>query len=385
MSLDTGVSPHHLSGIMTCSHTEKGKSVHSKTIIRVTMSVLWLVMLIISAGGFTWQESEPVSVVNGRPISITAFQNRVQFERWRIAGQIRIMYSLTGGDLNAIEPYPAKELLALINPPIMGQQVLKTMEEDVVLAQAAEDLGIVVDDADVDELIIKQMTESQFVDTAQLDPAEAEALLTAFFEDFANRTGLGEETVREFYYYTLIRVAMQAYLIEDLPTEELRVKSRHILLAFGADFSASPTEDQKADALARANEVLVALQDGQSFADLATEYSDDPGTAATGGELGWANPDDFVPAFRDAVIAAEIGVAAGPVETQFGYHIILVNDRELQLLTEQELIMRREQVMHNWLDSEMANAEIERHPDWLDYVPETPTYDELLGDILPND
>ncbi len=73
------------------------------------------------------------------------------------------------------------------------------------------------------------------------------------------------------------------------------------------------------------------LQDGADFAELATANSIDPGSGAQGGDLGCASVDQWVPEFRDAVLAAEEGVVTEPVESQFGFHLILVTGFEADL------------------------------------------------------
>jgi peptidyl-prolyl cis-trans isomerase D len=94
-----------------------------------------------------------------------------------------------------------------------------------------------------------------------------------------------------------------------------RRRARHILIA---------VSDKRNDAaaLARANEVLAKLKAGGDFAALAKQYSDDSGSAAQGGDLGWSERSAFVGPFADAVFSMKSGEVRGPVKTQFGYHII---------------------------------------------------------------
>ena len=92
-------------------------------------------------------------------------------------------------------------------------------------------------------------------------------------------------------------------------------RSSHILLA------ASPEGDE--EVLARAMEVSARLDAGEDFAALAAELSEDPGSASAGGDLGWNGRGVFVPEFEEALFALEeTGQRSGPVQSQFGYHII---------------------------------------------------------------
>lgn len=96
-------------------------------------------------------------------------------------------------------------------------------------------------------------------------------------------------------------------------------RAAHILIAFNpADRAAAATARLKAET------VMAQLKAGASFADLARRYSEDPGSARMGGELGWFRSERMVPEFSDAVFASKPGAVVGPVETRFGLHIIKV-------------------------------------------------------------
>lgn len=226
--------------------------------------------------------------------------------------------------------------------------------------------------------------------TATLEPsviaATVESAAGDFFQDAKKAVDADRDVVRQLFYYDALRTAVLEELTKDLPAEELQVNARHILLSFNPDLPAGqtlpPTDEEKAAALARAEEALAALQDGEPFADLAKAISDDT-SATSGGELGWSSPDSFVPAFKDAVLNATIGEVIGPIETEYGYHIIQVHAREIRPLTASQLDTRRQETFTTWLDEQKAAATIERRDDWLDRIPEDPSYNSLLGDILP--
>lgn len=78
---------------------------------------------------------------------------------------------------------------------------------------------------------------------------------------------------------------------------------------------------------AKAKEILAKVQSGGDFAQLARENSVDPGSARNGGDLGWFEQNRMVKEFAEAAFAAEKGAIVGPVKTQFGYHIIRVEDK----------------------------------------------------------
>ncbi|MBF0586012.1 peptidylprolyl isomerase [Prosthecochloris sp. N3] len=88
------------------------------------------------------------------------------------------------------------------------------------------------------------------------------------------------------------------------------------------------TAASKAAARERVEEALLKLREGADFAEIAREYSQDPGSAAVGGDLGYSKRGEFVKPFEEAAFALEKGEVSGIVETRYGYHIIQVLERK---------------------------------------------------------
>jgi peptidyl-prolyl cis-trans isomerase C len=108
-----------------------------------------------------------------------------------------------------------------------------------------------------------------------------------------------------------------------------QVKARHILIRFQGSQVPAKTGQKDlsdADALAKANEIRAKVIAGGDFAKLAETESDDVGTAPHGGELGSFGKGRMVPAFEKAAFSAEIGKITEPVKSQFGYHLIVVEE-----------------------------------------------------------
>ena len=121
---------------------------------------------------------------------------------------------------------------------------------------------------------------------------------------------------------------LQALYEAELPGG--RVRARHILLQVPAgsteaqiDSVRSLTESIRARALA-----------GEDFSALAREFSQDPGSGANGGELGTFGRGEMVPPFEEAAFAAEVGVVTDVVETTFGFHLVMVDERIIPPLEE---------------------------------------------------
>ena len=104
--------------------------------------------------------------------------------------------------------------------------------------------------------------------------------------------------------------------------EEKEVHARHILLR-------APAGDEKAskEAEDKIKAVIARLKKGEDFAKVAGEVTEDPSGKANGGDLGYFSKDQMVPEFSEAAFKLEAGQISDPVKTQFGWHVIKVEDK----------------------------------------------------------
>ena len=121
-------------------------------------------------------------------------------------------------------------------------------------------------------------------------------------------------------------------------------------------------------AKAQAQAVYERIQAGEDFAELAREFSEDPASALNGGTLGWSTPDQFVPQFAQVMMAAGIGEVSTPFESEFGWHLLLVEDRREQDMSDEarrnmamDLLFRRrfEEERQEWLKEIRDEAFVE--------------------------
>ncbi len=175
-------------------------------------------------------------------------------------------------------------------PPQMQAQIgvlfpalVERLVDLTLLTQAARDAGLAEDER------VRQLVAD----------AESDAIRRVFLEDKID-AALSEEQLQAAY---------QDYLTENPAGEE--VKARHILLE---------SEDEAMD-------VIAELEGGATFEELASERSTGP-SAAQGGDLGWFSKDQMVAPFSQAAFQLRPGdYTKVPVETQFGWHVIKVEDR----------------------------------------------------------
>ena len=102
-----------------------------------------------------------------------------------------------------------------------------------------------------------------------------------------------------------------------------RVKVRHILIK-----TEGKPKDEVPKLKAKAEDILKQLQHGADFAELAKKNSEDPGSAEKGGELGWIVRGQTVPNFEKAAFSLKPGDLSGVIETEYGFHIIQVEDKQ---------------------------------------------------------
>ena len=107
-----------------------------------------------------------------------------------------------------------------------------------------------------------------------------------------------------------------------LASEPTEISARHLLVSYKDALRAAPGIGRsKAEARARAEEAQKRAVAGEDFKALVKQYSDEPGAADRGGDLGKFDRQSMVPAFANAAFALKVGEVSQVVETQFGFHV----------------------------------------------------------------
>ena len=230
-------------------------------------------------------------------------------------------------------------------------QQFESLEKEYVLIHKLQALvsdGAIVSDADIHEEFERSNTKVKFEYAVitqadilkSLHPTEEE--LKAFYNrsKAAYNNSIPEKRQIKYVLIDSAKIGaatsvseqdLQAYY--DQHRDEYRVaeqvKVRHILIKTplpGPDGK----EDEKgiADARAKAESVLKELKAGGDFAKLAEKYSDDPGSAKNGGELGWIGRGRTVPEFEKAAFSLPKGQTSDLIKSSYGFHIINVEDKQ---------------------------------------------------------
>lgn len=120
--------------------------------------------------------------------------------------------------------------------------------------------------------------------------------------------------------------------------EEVQV--RHILI--------KPSEIRSPEATEQlVRKLHQRLLDGEDFASLARQFSEDPGSARNGGELNWITPQSLVPEFREVMAGTAIGQLSRPFATQFGWHVLQVLDRRMTDSSQEVREQQALNLLHN--------------------------------------
>lgn len=140
------------------------------------------------------------------------------------------------------------------------------------------------------------------------------------------------------------------------------IKVRHILIRIDNDMT-------EKEAKLRIDSLYERLATGEGFDDIAKAQSQDPVSAANGGEIGWVAPGQLVPEFEKVMLNLKIGETSKPVRTPFGYHIIRVEDKKLGLPDDSQIKniardyyyrKKASQQYSIWQDKMLADVYIER-------------------------
>ena len=135
-----------------------------------------------------------------------------------------------------------------------------------------------------------------------------------------------------------------------------QVEASHILIKTIDDEDKKLSDEKKAEAKKKAEEVLAKAKAGEDFSELAKEYSQDTVSAKNGGDLGFFKKGEMVKPFEEAAFSMKVGEISDLVESDFGYHIIKVTDKEDRQKTFDEV----KETIRKTLQDEKCDAQVEK-------------------------
>lgn len=319
--------------------------------------------------------SAVVAVVNGKEIPRNLYESRLYY-----------VERMQQPDLTQMRQVKTSVLNALIDQQLLTE------------AARAEGIRVTRDDIEAEkDRMVEEILATQYSDRRTLRKLlESKNMSLEMFKAELRRDRLpDDDTIRQNLLFRKLEEKIKSQVTltdEELKQSFEQVKARHILLdpqqimaeanaeqqaEEGGDNGAQgSTEGDKKmtleEAREQARQQLLELkkraEEGEDFAKLAQEYSQGP-SAAQGGDLGWFSRGQMVPEFEKAAFALKPGEISDIVETQFGLHILKVEDRRLDLpedfeenkdkYREQKLQERREQAWQKYMQELRDSAQIE--------------------------
>jgi peptidyl-prolyl cis-trans isomerase D len=352
---------------------------------------LWGIQEYLGSGG-----PQNVAEVNGVEISVDDYRRSVEIYRQQQRERLTRLFGDADNPL----------IQQLLDDKLIKQQVLDAMIENRLLSLAALEAGFRVDDAQLNDIIrnirafqvegvfsaevyeeqlryqgmsskgfkarlSQDEVTSQFVNglsaTAFATPREVDALLRLRFqqreasylvlnaEDYRHQMKIDDEQIKDYY---------DANQAQFMTPEQVSIAYIELDAKAIADSIKPDEETLKAYYDERADDYLVVddreqrklltdlrarIEKGEDFASLAKEYSQDRGTAANGGDLGFVGRNVMEKTFEDALFSLEQGEISGIVQTSFGLHLIKVEEirgeerhaRHILVELDQDMLRRR--------------------------------------------
>ena len=222
----------------------------------------------------------------------------------------------------------------------MKKQLLMTLMASCVVTLAAQSAmaqnvavvnGKPVPKARIDALQAQIAKSGRPVTAEMQGQIKEEVIAREVFIQEAEKRGLANTED----YKVQMELARQALLIRELfadyqkknPVTDAEAKAEYdkfVATSGGKEYATHHILVEKEE---QAKAILASLKKGGKFEDIAKKQSKDPGSGQKGGDLGYANPSNFVKEFSDAMIKLKKGETTDtPVKTQFGYHIIRLDD-----------------------------------------------------------
>lgn len=251
----------------------------------------------------------------------------------------------------------------------LTEQILDEMVNENLMVQAAVEAGLDVSAKEV-QAALDEIKKQNNLDDAGLEQALAmQGYTISAYKDDVRRQILRmraiNSLVRPKVTITDEDVRARYDAMSRRSTAVSKVRLHHVLIALPSD----PTEQQMAAAKARAGEVVEKARAGADFIELAREYSDDTGSAAAGGDLGWIERGSITTEWEVIVFSMDEGEIRGPISGPQGLHVFYVpkvEKSDLQTFEELEEEIRNElyrkdmdKKTREWLDDLRNKAYID--------------------------
>lgn len=181
--------------------------------------------------------------------------------------------------------------------------------------------------------------------TAPMTKEQYEQTKSSWLIAAQQNAGFTESDLRQIIEAAVLREKLQQAIGDQVPTKVEQVHARHILLTTQVEAQAA----------------LDRLKNGEDFGTLAKELSQDTGSATAGGDLGWFAKGMMLPEFETAAFGLPVGQFSDIVQSQAGFHIILVLEHQASRELEGDALQQaRSTAVNDWFAAQLASPDIKR-------------------------
>jgi foldase protein PrsA len=295
--------------------------------------LLILVMILATAGCVKEKPGTEAAIVNGEVITVQEYEETLEVYKSMYKNQY-------GDEVLGTEIQPGVTLLEYLK-----ENILENMIFERIIYQEAIKNNLTVNDTELDELMVEYKTffgdEQAYKDFLTSNNMK---------EEFLKNSLRTDEVIQRYvdFYMESLNISDEELIkyYEDNVDKFVSVKARHILV----------------NSMEEAEDILAQINAGADFSDLAMAFSKDTNSAILGGDLGYFYKGQMVPTFEAAAFSLEIGEVSGIVPSDFGFHIIKLDDRSEGFDDKRELVLSEyKNVKYSERMDELENqSEIER-------------------------
>lgn len=300
---------------------------------KLVILLLILVLILAAAGCVKEKPGTEAAIVNGEVITVQEYEETLEVYKSMYKNQY-------GETALETEIEPGVTLLEYLQ-----KNILENLIFERIIYQEALKNNLTVNDTELDELMVEYKT--FFAD----DKAYTDFLTSNNMkEEFLKNSLRTDEVIQRYvdFYMESLEISdedLNKYYEENVD-KFVSVKARHILV----------------NSMEEAEDILAQLNAGADFSDLAMAFSKDTNSAVLGGDLGYFYKGQMVPTFEQAAFSLEIGEVSGIIPSDFGFHIIKLDDRSEGFEDKKELVLSEyKNVKYSERMDELENqSEIER-------------------------
>jgi len=347
------------------------------------------------------QPKKTVVTVNDDTITQGEFQGRVRIHQRELLGQLNSytqMEQLFASDpqtLASIQELQNQIRTQLAYPELIGQEVIYSMIRETLIRQEAEKMGIHVLPEEIERQLqhsfgfypegtptpfptptpdatrvaaIAAASEStpEPSPTSTLPqtpfPTATPYVLEAYEVDYEQfLDSLSDFGISESDFFVYIEAQLLEEKVREQFDPEIDRMAEHVLLQHILIF------DEEI-----AQEALEQLESGDAWDDIVLEYTEDQNSRESSGDLGWKTLDDMVRFLGQmglAAFSAQVDEVVGPIESQYGWHLLRIVDRQDREILEAAYQEAVDNAFEAWIDDLTTEAEIIIVDDWQDHLP----------------